>query len=145
MSVTHVKTSITIMRPPEDVFLALVDDRAHAKWSSALRTKISDGPVGVGTTYEVVGKALGRRFEAHSRVTEFEANRRFAMAARTPFPAAFTYSLTPVDGGTRVDETLDAVLGGLLRLAQPVLLSMFRRQMQGDLETFRDLMEAGAL
>lgn len=110
-----------------------------------MRSKTSDGPVEAGTTYHVVGKALGRQFEADSRVTELETNRRFAMVSRTPFRAAFTYSLTAVAGGTRVDETLDAELGGFLKLAQPLLLQLFRRQMQGDLETLRDLMEVGAL
>jgi len=143
--VTHVNANITIKRPAEVVFAALVDDGAHARWSSALRTKTSDGPVGVGTTYRVAGKSLGRSFELSSTVTEFEANRRFAMATRTPFIAIFTYSLTPVDGGTRVHETLDAEFSGLLKLAQPLLSQTFRRQMQGDLETLRTLIEAGAL
>jgi hypothetical protein len=53
--------------------------------------------------------------------------------------------LQAVEGGTRVDQTIDAEPGGFFKLAQPLLVTMMKRQMQGDLDTFRDLMDANAL
>ena len=144
---TRVEASTTVRRPVDEVFAVLSDASKSPEWSSGMQTvtRTSDGPIDVGTTYHTTAKLLGRRLETDSRVTEFEANRRYAVATTAPFPVTITWAVTSVDGGTRVDQTVDVEPGGFFRLAQPLLVTMMKRQVQGDLETFRDLMEANAL
>lgn len=143
----RVEASTTIKRPIDEVFAVLSDASNSPKWSSGMQTvtKTSDGPIGLGTTYHSTSKQLGRHLEGDSRVTEFEADRRYAVTASTPFPVTITWVVETVDGGTRVDQTVDAEPGGLFKLAQPLLVTMMKRQVQGDLETLRDLLEANAL
>ncbi len=50
-----------------------------------------------------------------------------------------------VEGGTRVTLTLVGEPGGFFKLAEPLLVSMLKRQYQADLANLKDLMEAHAL
>jgi uncharacterized protein YndB with AHSA1/START domain len=142
----RIEASTTVKRPLEEVFAVLSDASNSPKWSSNMQTvtKTSDGPTGVGTTYHSTAKMLGRRLEADSKVTEFEAGRRYALATTAPFPVTLTWAVRSVDGATRVDQTVDAEPGGFFKLAQPLLVTMMKRQAQNDLDTLRDLMEADA-
>ena len=143
----HVEASITTKRPIDEVFAALSDWTNSEKWISSTQsvTKTSDGPIGVGTTWSAVGKLLGRTLEAGITVTEFEPDKKSASVVDKPFKATTAFTLKSVDGGTRVDQTTDAELEGFFKLAQAVMLPMMKRQLQNDLETFRDLMDANAL
>jgi carbon monoxide dehydrogenase subunit G len=143
----HVEASITTKRPIDEVFAALSDWTNSEKWISSTQsvTKTSDGPIGVGTTWSTVGKLLGRTLEADITATEFEPDQKSAWVVDKPFKATTTFTLKSVDGGTRVDQTTDAELEGFFKLAQAVMLPMMKRQLQNDLETFRDLMDANAL
>ena len=101
--------------------------------------------IGVGTTWHSVGKVVGRAIDANVMVTEFEPDHRYAWVIDRPFKATATWTLESVEGGTRVDQTIDGEPEGFFKLARPVLLPMMRRQVQNDLDTFRDLMDAHAL
>ena len=138
----------TIKRPVEDVFAVLGDFSSASVWSSGAAeppTKTSDGPIGVGTTWHSVNKAAGRRIEGTFEYTEYEANRKIVSATTRPFPITVTTTTEPVAGGTRVSQTVEAQPGGFFKLAEPLVVTMTRRQFQSDLENLRDLMEENAL
>ncbi len=141
------EASTTIKRPVDEVFAMLSDWTKAATWISGNEsvTKTSDGPTGVGTTWHSTSKLFGRRMDADTQCTEFEPNRGFAFAVTKPFAGTVRFALEAAAGGTRVDQTIDAEPGGFFKLAQPVLAAMMKRQVQADLDTFRDLMEADAL
>jgi len=50
-----------------------------------------------------------------------------------------------VTSGTRVDWTWELAPRGFLKLAGPLLTRVFTRQFRKDLNTLKDMMEAGAL
>ena len=108
-------------------------------------TKTSNGPLGVGTTWHTVAKALGRTIDSNLTVPEFEPDHSYVWTIDKPFKATTTFTFESVDGGTRVDQTVDGDLEGFFKLAQPLMLPMMKRQVQHDLETFRDLVDAHAL
>ena len=56
-----------------------------------------------------------------------------------------TVTFEPVADGTRVSQTIQAEPGGFFRLAEPLVVTMSKRQLQNDLDTLRDLMDANAL
>jgi len=143
----RVEASITVKRPIGDVFAALSDWTNSEKWISGTGSvsKTSDGAIGVGTTWHSAGKALGRTFEGDLTVTEFETDHKFAWVTDKPLKAATTFTFESVDGGTRVNQAIDGEMAGFFKLAQPVALPMMKRQVQNDLDTFRDLMDARAL
>lgn len=138
----------TIKRPVEDVFAVLSDPENSPKWSSSSieSTKTSDGPIGVGTTSRNVSKFLGRRIEIETEITEFEPNRKFAShSVSGPFPLQATVTFERVEGGTRVNASIEAEPGGFFKLAEPLIVSIAKRQFQGDFDNLKDLMEANAL
>jgi len=144
----QVEISTTIKRPVEDVWAVISNVENNPKWSSAaLEAKqTSPGPIGVGTTARFVGKFLGRRIESDSVVTEFEANRKYSFESKSgPFPIKGSNTVEQIEGGTRVTATFDVEPGGFFKLAEPLAISMAKRQLQGDLDTLKDLMEANAL
>ena len=143
----QMEISTTIKRPVEDVWAVISNVENNPKWSSAaLEAKqTSSGPIGVGTTARFVGKFLGRRIESDSVVTEFEANRKYSFESKSgPFPIKGSNTVEQIEGGTRVTATFDVEPGGFFKLAEPLVMSMAKRQLQGDLDNLKDLMEANA-
>jgi uncharacterized protein YndB with AHSA1/START domain len=140
--------SVVIDRPIEDVFAYLTDANNDSLWQAAtLETEqTSEAPVGVGTIYRNVSKFLGRRIETTFEVTVHESPRKQCIRATSgPIPATGCYLLEPADGGsTRFTQTLEGEVGSFFRLAEPLVARAFRRQMQADMATLKDLLEAGA-
>lgn len=140
--------SVVIDRPVEDVFAVMTDPERQPEWSSATQEakQISPGPTGVGSRARFVAKFLGRRIENESEVTEFEPNRRFTAETKSgPFPFRIAMTFTPVGPGTRVDLSIEAEPGGFFKVAEPLFVTLGKRQFENDLATLKDLMEAGAL
>ncbi len=140
--------STTIKRPIEDVWAVISNVENNPKWSSfALEAKqTSPGPTGVGTTARFVGKFLGRRMESESVITEFEPNRRLGSKNKSgPFPLKGSTALEQIDGSTRVTGTIEGEPGGFFKLAEPLVITMAKRSLKGDLDNLKDLMEAKAL
>jgi len=140
--------STTIKRPVEDVWAVISNVENNPKWSSfALDAKqTSPGPLGVGTTARFVGKFLGRRMESESVITEFEPNRKYSWENKSgPFPLKGSTALEQIDGGTRVTGTIEGEPGGFFKLAEPLVITMAKRSLKGDLDNLKDLMEANAL
>ncbi len=142
-----IESSVVINRPLEDVFAVLSNVENNPKWSSVFleAEKTSAGPIGVGTTWRIVGRAFGQGIEAEVEVTEYEPNRKWAQKQSGPISAKIRQTYKPVEEGTRVNVALEGELGGFFKLAEPLLKTMMKRGIENDLATVKDLMEAHAL
>ena len=142
-----VEHSIAINRPVEEVFSVVTNLENNPKWGSGLleAVKTSDGPIGVGTTWRLVRKVLGQRLEAESEVTEYELNRNYVQRSKSPFPVEVRQTYEAVEGGTRISITLEAEPGGFFKLAEPLLKSTAKRDIDAEFANLKDLMEAHAL
>ncbi len=101
-------TSIEIERPIADVFAYWADLENGSEWASAVieRTKITDGPVGVGTRYRAVEQFPGRKVQFTVEITEFEPNRRMAAIWEgLPVEAGWVATFEEFNGGTRLTMT----------------------------------------
>jgi uncharacterized membrane protein len=140
--------STVINRPVEEVFAFVSNYENLPTWSSLSSEvkKTSEGPIGVGTTHRTVVKFLGRRLEGEAEVTEYEPNRIYASKSKSgPFPVKNRLTFERVAGGTRVSLMTEGEPGGFFKLAEPLLVSMLKRQFDGDFANLKDLMEAHAL
>jgi uncharacterized protein YndB with AHSA1/START domain len=140
--------STVINRPVEEVFAVLSNYENNPKWfPSAIEVKqTSEGPIGVGTTYRTVLTFLGRRIEGETEFTEYEPTRRFAAKSTSgPFPVENRTTFERVEAGTRVTFTTVAEPGGFFKLAEPLLVSMVKRQFEAAFVNLKDQMEAHAL
>lgn len=140
--------STVIKRPTEEVFAVMSNAENISKWQSGTieAEKTSDGPIGVGTTWRSVSRFLGRRIESESEFTEYELNRKLGFKSKSG-PIQFEVRMTfeRVEGGTRINTKFEAEIGGFFKLAEPLVMSMGKRQLEGDLANLKDLMEAHAL
>ena len=97
----QVETSTVINRPVEEVFAVLSNVENNPKWVSIFQeaTKTSPGPIGVGTTWHIMLKALGQRIEGDVEVVEYEANRTYVQKSKTgPVPVEIRQTCAPVAG-----------------------------------------------
>ena len=75
----NIEGSTVINQPINVVFAFGVDIANFPRWIPAQGVRqISQGPAGVGTTFEHVPQFLGQRFESTAEVTEYEPNSTFA-------------------------------------------------------------------
>lgn len=144
----EVEASIEIACPVEQVFSYVTTPDNWPTWSSPVISVRSaqPGPLLTGVAFTVVAKLVGRQFETHSTVTNHEPNRLLAYHSTSgPVPSTFTWRFEPVEGGTRLTQTVVADeerTTGFFKLAFPLVEAAYRRQMAADLSTLKDLLES---
>lgn len=142
-----VEGTVVINRPIEEVFAFLTNPDNSSLWQGMVleAKQTSEGPVGVGTTGQVVGQFLGRRMESTWEVTEFELNRKATLKTTSgPIPYMNSATLEPVEEGTKVTLVAEYEVGGFFKLAEPILARMAQRQAETDYANLKDLVEAQA-
>jgi uncharacterized membrane protein len=144
--------SIVINRPIEEVFGFLANLENDVKWRSEwVETKnTSGGSPGVGATFCLTGKFLGRRVPTIYEVIEYEPNRSAAWKTVSgPLPLKFRRTFERGEGrgegGTRFTIKYEVEVRGLFKLLMSVLAGTVKRQHAGDLRKVKELMEPGSL
>ena len=136
--------NITIGRPVEEVFAYVTDIGNFAKWNeqAGQSEQTSEGPVGVGTTYRGSYELMGRSMEWTSEITEYEPNRRMAQKIDMgPAVMAMSWLVEPVGDGTKFTMISEGEMGGLAKLAGPLMDRTMKKQMEGNLARLKALLE----
>jgi carbon monoxide dehydrogenase subunit G len=138
------ENTVTIRRPPvADVFAFLADFENVPKWNYAIveTTKVSRGPVRVGTTYRQT-RSAPRRTEEAFEVTVFEPTSRLEVQGGLgPFTGRVSYLLEPTGSGTRLTNAVDLESSGLLTLVAPLATSRIKHAVAANLDTLKQLLE----
>ncbi len=90
---------------------------------------------------------LGRWFDISFEIVECKPSRYLTIKSISGIaPCLIYYQLEPIEGdGTNVaSEHVIHSTGSFLGLAEPVVTSMIRRQVEHDLLTLKDILEAKA-
>lgn len=140
------QSSITIHQPVEDVFAFVTDPEGGSKWHRANQiTPVSEGPIGVGSTYRVSGRFLFWEFDSLSEVSEYEENRVVAYQSDARmYSYALRYLLEPVEGGTRFTEIGEANPQGLLKFAIRLFAGGAKKNSERGLRLLKDELETAA-
>lgn len=143
--------TVTINAEPDAVWAILSDITRHGEWSpTAFRAaKTSEGPVGVGTTYETHGwlPGEGKDFRNDVTITAFDPGKRLAFDAKDPrgpvVPSDFV--VTTKEDGTQVDRTMTMPSpDGFQGLLWPIIFPMLvKPAIQKNLNRFKKLVETG--
>ena len=139
--------SIDINRPIEDVFAFVADQSNAPRWQSGILQvrRMTDGTIGVGTRYTSVRKLMGRRLEASNEYTEYEPNKKIVFKSTSgpmDFSAGYLTEATPEGGGTRLTSWIEMQPRGFADLAEPLITSSLRRDVEANLAELKDLLEA---
>ena len=101
------KTSDVISGSVVEVFAVMSDMAGHVEWDpQTLRVEqLTEGPVGEGTRFEMMVKGPGK---LSLEVTDFDEPKRITFHASMKMgEGRHTFNLSPVDGGTKVDQVLE--------------------------------------
>ena len=139
--------SVVIDKPLTEVFTYATDVEKMSVWSSEVERawKISEGPLGKGSTWGSEVKILGRKIENTIEVTEYEPNSKWSLKPTSgPVSGDAEFHFESVTGGTKVSVSLEADTGGFFKLGEPIVNRMLQRQYETNLATLKDLLEAQA-
>lgn len=107
------------------------------------RTKTSEGPVGVGTTYHAVDKIPpGRRIEGTLEITRYEPDALMAASLSDPYNATWEVTFDEVAGSTLMTMHIVANLSGIQGLLAPLLSGWAGRVQQRGLDSFKADLES---
>lgn len=126
----EIERTLTVARPPEEVFAYLQDFTTTEEWDpGTIRTTRVAGDGGVGTRYLNVSRFLGRETELTYVVEAVEHPHRLRLRGENKTVVAHdTMSLTPTtSGGTTLTYRAEFAFKGLARLAAPLLAPAFKR------------------
>ena len=144
----HFEASVEIERPVEEVFGYVTVPENLPEWAGPVIEvrdvqKAAPDQLRQGDKFTAAAKFLGRRFETPCEVTDYLSNRQFSFRSTGgPVPQEFTYAFEPTLEGTRFTQSVEAQPGAFFRLTGPLFEAAGRRQINNDLETLKDLLEA---
>lgn len=116
---------------PAVAFAFVANPANETKWHpSAIRAEpLSSSPVGVGSTFTLVGKMLGREMSVDVTVTDLDPPERVTSRSSSgPMRFDTTYIVESAGAGTSVTMSVAVAVKGPLRLAAPLIRWGFSRR-----------------
>jgi uncharacterized protein YndB with AHSA1/START domain len=136
--------SVTLTRPPAEVFPWLLEEDKVPQWTGALERYevLGDGPLGSGSRVRQVLTVSGERIDLELEITRYdpprEAESRFSISG---LEVVTQYELAEADGGSMLTQTLEGKASGFkARLLVPVVQPRLERKLTADLERLRELL-----
>ncbi|SFS14180.1 Carbon monoxide dehydrogenase subunit G [Microbacterium sp. cf046] len=123
-----------IARPPEEVFAVISDPtRATAFLDNITESrKLTEGPIGVGTTFRETRVVSGKEASADLLVTAHEPNSHVGISTEAEgITVLYDYRLTPESEGTRITWTCSLGARGLRRMMLPMVAAIMKKE-DGD-------------
>jgi uncharacterized protein YndB with AHSA1/START domain len=135
-----------IERPVGEVFAYATEPDRLATWQtntvSAVRE--DDGPLGLGSRLREVHRTPGgKQLESVVEVSEYEPDRTFAMRVLEGTPVHARLTFEPTEHGTLLRLRGHGQLTGAMRLAQPLLQRVLKRQFATQCATLKCVLESG--
>ena len=140
----RVTESVVIERPVAEVFAFAGTYENDPRWRAGVLEMRQDPPdgSGVGTLTREVMRVFGRRQVTAAKVVEYELDARTAFeSVESSLPVRGYRAFEAVDGDTRFTYELSAELSPLYRLLAPILRPILQRQVAGDLQRLKALLE----
>ena len=143
-----VQKSVFINLPAQDIFAYVCELENMMDWSSTIVSvrKTSLGKVSAGTTVRSTIRFLGRWLNVEFEVVEYSPGHSLAFKsiAGSP-PCLFCYQFETMEGGgtTTFSEAVVEIVGGIVDQTSPVIASAVTRQVEYDLQTLKEILEAG--
>ena len=140
---------IEIDRPLKDVYRAFNDPENLPRWLTGLQktVQISGAPGEVGSVSKQIYLERGRTVEMIETITAMEPERFFAGTLEGPGMKG-ELRVDFIDKGESTAVRFSSNIQGcsfLMRLMMPFMKGAIRKRQMGDLETFKEMVEAGEL
>ena len=138
--------TVTIARPPAEVFAFVADAENDPKWRPGVLDIRKESGEGAGAIYRQGVKGPGgRRITADFEVTSSESPTAFAFRTIAgPVRPRGEFRLEPADGGTRLTFSLEAELGGFKKLVMGRMVAKTMDEEARAIENLKRVLEGGA-
>ncbi len=135
------RAELEVARPIDEAFAYLADFANTEQWDPGVvrADRLTPGPIGTGTAFEVVSDFLGREVPLTYRIVQYEAPTRLMLEAENEtLRSVDTVTFEKTPSGTRLVYEANLTLKGLRYLADLALHVAFQivgRRALGGLET----------
>lgn len=139
----NVDASVTINRPPGDVFSYMIVQENAQNWMTGMvETRPTSETTGVGYTWIDVVQVFGRQVSTEFETIELEQDKKIVFKSIDgPMPISGSYSYAASGAGTEVRFRMEAEPGGFFKLAEPLLARSQQRQWETNLANLKDVLE----
>jgi carbon monoxide dehydrogenase subunit G len=142
------ESTVTIAKPPAEVFPWLVEPDKVARWMSGLQVyePLAPGPLHVGSRIRQELSVSGQHLRFELEVSELDVPRRAVLRFEgSGFKAANEYTVGEADGGTRVSWVVSGDTTSFkAKLIAPMVQAKLQEKHDGDLARLRSLLEGEA-
>ena len=142
----RIRASITIDRPPDQVFPWVEDPDRAMEWQTQVTGGqiVEEAPGWVGTTFTETITESGRSTELRGTVTAFAKDHYMGFHLEGDHNEVdVLFALEGRDGRTRLTQSAEVQFKGIVRMAGWLLGPILRRRMQA--QTHRELLALNAL
>ena len=134
-----------INRPPQVVFDFVTNPANAVQWQSGTESSkyTSEGPVGVGSTLQNIGRMMGRKIVADAEITQWSPPNVYGFkASNGPAKLEETRKFELKDGGTLLIQSFQVELGGFFNMAEGLAVKQMQKQFETNGNTLKMLLEA---
>jgi carbon monoxide dehydrogenase subunit G len=142
------ESTVTIAKPPAEVFPWLLDDDKVPQWMSGLEAyePLAPGSLHVGSRIHQELSVSGQHLRFELEVTELDAPRRAVLRFEgSGFRAANEYTVAEAAGGSGVSWVVNGETTSFkAKLIAPMVQAKLQEKHDGDLARLRALLEGEA-
>jgi uncharacterized protein YndB with AHSA1/START domain len=132
-----------IARSPAEVFAYVIDATKLATWQTNTISAAPDGPMALGTKIREVHRAPGgKQIATVVEVVEYEPDRALGLRIIEGLPVHGRITFEPSDRGTRLRFRVYSQPTGMMRLAEPAMRAILRRQFDQHCTNLKAVLEA---
>ena len=138
------KNSIFINRSPQEVFDFTSDPANFGQWQSDIESSkwTSNSPYGVGSTFEIVRRFLGRETRVTIEIADWDPPRmKKAIGVSGPFRIEDTATFEAQDDGTLYTVAPQLELSGIFKLAERMAGKQAEKTLASQLPILRRILE----
>lgn len=135
-----------IERAPQDVFEVLSNPTRATEFLDNITasTKLTDGPIGVGTMFRETRVVNGKESSVDLLVSTYEPNTHVGISAEAEgITVEYHYHLSPEGGGTRLKWTCELEASGLRKMMLPMVAGIMKKEDGDHLQKLKAYLEAG--
>jgi len=123
-------TTIESSLPADNAFAYMADFANAREWDPSVSEArpVGDGPLGVGSAFDLVARFAGRDVPLRYTIVAYEAPRRVVLEAQRPgFVSRDTITIEPAESGSTVHYDAVLAFSGIGRLFDPLMQRIFDR------------------
>jgi uncharacterized protein YndB with AHSA1/START domain len=141
------RATITIDRPPDEVFRYLADPHNMTVWQAGLESIDADWEAEpkVGDRARGTVKIAGKKIRWETETTEVQRPELISFrSVKSPFPFEMSYTLADRNGSTEVANhgSTQSTKGFFGKLAEPLVTRMYERDVTSNLANLKAILEA---